>query len=129
VPDDRPLPDEAIVVRGGASWSVEQILNLVEQASKAEGAPRLSVFAAVRRDGESEDDVVRRLVKEGPVPHRQMRLSTLGQLRHPPEHFEVTQEGEPKSHHEVYFKDPIDKSRAEAFIDAFGPTMRNPEAR
>jgi hypothetical protein len=73
--DDRPLPDGALVVRGGVKhpWAT---LEAARDALAMMGAPAVSVFA-----GDAATVSVEDLVDMGPIPHTSICISTVGRVR------------------------------------------------
>jgi hypothetical protein len=75
MPDDRPLPDGALVVRGGVMHP-RATLEAARDALAVMGTPAVSVFA-----GDAATVSVEDLVDMGPIPHASICISTVGRLR------------------------------------------------
>ncbi len=117
------LPDHAIIVRGG-KLDPELLLKVAQRDRRAEdGVYVLSVWCAGQHGGESVEDVLEKLVTEGPIPHSWLNLTTAGALR--ASGFMLTCAPPPDIHYDVELGSVVDPATVTRFMQVFQETRRN----
>jgi hypothetical protein len=120
------LPDDAVVVRGGASRDPQGILDKIEDAIADGAGAVLSVFC-VAREGRDEASAILSACIGGDVPHKQILVTSAGALRQAGFGLEPdSSDGQPDCHHHVLFGGDLSIQRVEAFIACFDGPMPNP---
>ena len=118
------IPDEAVVVRGGAEWSRERLISSAEVHFRERGEDALTVWSLPDRTAEE----IVLATGEKFFPHGQVRASTAGRLR--AAGFEVVESepnpDEPPGHIDVKPNGRLDNAGADAFTAAFDPPIPNP---
>lgn len=117
-----PLPDDAIVVRGGY-LKPDRLEVRAERDKRDDGTYVLSTFAGVKAQGEQDEDVLRRLVEVAEIPHGHLSVTTAGELRR--RGFTLEQTGEPDCHYDVVLGTVNTPEVIQRFIDSFLPPRRN----
>ncbi len=84
---------------------------------------RLSTFAGVPTDGESVEDLLRRLCVDGPIPNGKLRATTAGALR--AAGFDFAYTPPPDCHYDVMLGTVTDE-HLERFSAAFDEPIKNP---
>lgn len=118
------LPDEAIVVRGGIIASTEALIEQAETAAADGEGYVLSTFAAVANEGESEEELLSRIVTDGRIPNGRVRTTTAARLR--AAGFSLRQTGTPPCHYDVDLGEEITLEVVARFEAAFEPPRSNP---
>lgn len=123
-PSRDDLPDEAVVVRGGAGGTTAPLLRAASLAAADGDGYVLSTFAGVPAEGETRDDLVRRLCEEGGIVHTMVRTTTAGQLR--AAGFALRQTDEPACHYDVDLGNELTDEVVQRFTRMFDEPRRNP---
>jgi hypothetical protein len=122
-----PVSRSAIVVRGGTNRDPAILReHLFDAIDDGDGAV-ISVYVGEAEPSESIEQAVARICIIADIPHGQVQVSdrlTLESLG-----FTIVldvDEGEPENHHHVVFREPLDDSQIQGFMDAFGEPIPNP---
>lgn len=122
----RLLFDDDLVVRGGTKRSVASIEPVLVEAIDMGYGAVLSVFIdSPGTDG--REAALYRICDDADVPHGQIQVTTVGQLRTAGFDILPHVEGDwPENHCHVIFDEPLSNSQIEAFISVFGEPEKNP---
>lgn len=96
-------------------------------AIEAGYGPVLSTMASTPRAGESDEELVYRLCRDGQLPHSKVQLSTVGVLRDAG--FVLVRTLGPDDHdyhHDVAFPEGPDLDWCQRFVDCFQDPVANP---
>lgn len=116
------LPGDAVVIRGG-QLDAEKLRKRAEKDRQADGTYVLSMWAGVKKSGETVEDLLERLVAEGPIPHTQLNLTTAEALR--AAGFQLAWAPDPDCHYDLKLGNVMDPGVIARFIGAFTQTRRN----
>jgi hypothetical protein len=116
--DETPPDDTVVVVRGGLA-AADSIRRTAEVSYALHGFYGVSVFLAFEL---SVEDLVRQTPELGPERYKQLRTTTVGQIRQAD--FQLLASGE-RPHYDVVLADLGDDS-VERLRTCFGPPFANP---
>jgi hypothetical protein len=122
VADDRvepPIPDEALVVRGGLMENFEEMVEDAQTESLRVGYAGLSVRAGMNVTSEQ-------LVRAGKIPNSNVRLSRAGRLR---EGGFPLRKLEGEYHYNIVVGDRADITTMRRLADLFDEAQPNPVPR
>ncbi|MEX2620005.1 MAG: hypothetical protein WD250_07280 [Egibacteraceae bacterium] len=118
------LPSNALVVRGGLIADLDALIEQAEDEHAVSGRYRLSTFCGVKDGNENDEDLLKRIIQEAPVPNGQVRTTRVGVLLDLG--FSLKQTGHPDCHYDVDLGDELSLEVVERFEQAFEVPRRNP---
>jgi len=122
-----PLSDDAMAIRGGKVRDAGTIRESILKAVAAGAGPVYSVFCADAQNGESREDLMRRICVEAPVVHTKIQVGTTGGLRAVlSDLVQDTSRGQAECHYHAVFADGVPLLQVQAFVDALGEPEPNP---
>jgi hypothetical protein len=125
-PTPDPLPDDAVVVRGGQGKAEDMKKNAEAHEKANPGEYALSGFCV---PGLGADDTARFAREQGDfyMPQPTMRAITVGALAR--EGFSVRKDEPPPGHVAIMLSSPLVDAEIEQLSGMFGPIVDNPVAK
>ncbi len=121
------LEDEALVVKGGVVRDVDGVRSKIEAAIEDGYGPCHSVFVGKSNGTGGEPMTLEQICMQSHIPHGQVQVATVGQLRAAGCRFEYDPSGgQGELHHNVCLPEGMTESDLQRFIDCFDEPVSNP---
>src|SRR5262245_6088820 len=123
------LHPAATVVRGGIVRDVDGLRRKVRKSIDDGDGPCISVFVDVDKSDDEDGMSLYQLCTDS-IPNKKIQLSTVGKLASAGFELELDTSGDqPRTHHNVTLKEPVEESELLRFIECFDEPVLNPNPK